>query len=115
MNETTPFQVTPGALRVIASFLGRHPTMQPALAMKPSFAFPGDSGLPETSFEFESFWLAHDTPKMFAGWPKVTLGDKLIPVEPRALERLKGRTLMLKTREVTVAGEKETLEFLVAA
>ena len=115
MNELTRFRVTLGALSAVASVLGRHPGMQPALVMKPSFEVLDDRGLPETSFGFESFWIVHDVQEKFSQWPKVDLCGEAVPVEPRALKRLNGRTLTLETREVVIAGEKETLEFYVAA
>ncbi len=89
--------------------------MQPGLIIKPSFEFLDDRGSVETRFEFESFWIAHDTPDKFSGWPKVDLCGQTIPVEARALERLNGRTLTMEAREVVIEGEKETLECFVAA
>jgi hypothetical protein len=115
MNKPTPFQVTPEALYVIASLLRLHPGMQPALIMKPSFEFLDDRGSVEARFEFEQFMIAHDTADKFFEWPKVDLCGEAIPVEARALERLNGRTLKLDARQVVIEGEKETLEFLVAA
>ncbi len=115
MNKSAPFDVTPGALNSIASLLRRHPGMQPALIIKPGFEFLDDRGSVETRFEFETFWIAHDTADKFSEWPKVELCGETIPIEARALERLDGRTLTLEAREVVIAGEKETLEFLVAA
>ncbi len=83
--------------------------------MKPSFEIVDDEGSVETRFGFESFWIAHDTPDKFSGWPKVDLCGETIPAEARALERLNGRTLTVEAREVIIEGGKETLECFVTA
>ena len=115
MNKPAPFQVTPRVLDAIASLLRQHPGMQPVLMMHPSFESLDDGGSVKTRFRFESFWIAHDTPDKFSGWPKVDLCGETIPIEPRALERLAGKTLRMEAREVVIEGEEETLEFFVAA
>jgi hypothetical protein len=89
--------------------------MQPALIMIPSFEELNDSGSVEARFEWEQFMMAYDAADKFSKWPKVDLCGDTIPIAPDALERLTGKTLALEAREVVIAGEKESLEFLVAA
>ncbi len=116
MNKPAPFQVTPGALKVIASLLREHPGMQPALIMLPSFEQLDDRGSVEARFECEHFMMGYDTADSFSKWPKVELCGDTIPIAAEALERLHGKTLALQPREVVyVSGGKESREFLVAA
>ncbi len=89
--------------------------MHPALLMQSRCEIVNDKGSIETRFEFETFWIAHDTADKFSQWPKVNVGGETVPIEPRALKRLNGATLTVEAREAIIAGEKETLELLVIA
>jgi hypothetical protein len=115
MNAPTPFQVTPEALKVIASLLQQHPEMQPGLMLIPSFEYLDEQGAVETRIESESFWMGYDSPDKFSSWPRIELCGQSVPVAPDALERLKGMTLDIQLRDVEFGGEKEPLKLLVAA
>jgi hypothetical protein len=114
-SEPAPFRLTPQALNSIASVLWRHPGMQPALLMQAPYEIIDDKGSVETQFEYETFWIAHDTADKFSNWPKINLCGQTIPIEPGALKRLNGTTLASEAREVIIGGEKEMLELLVLA
>jgi len=116
MNAPIPFQVTPEALTVVASLLGRHPEMQAGLILIPSFEEFDERGAVEARFAHEHFMIAFDSPEEFSDWPRVELCGHSVSVAPDALERLRGNSLALQAHDIVyVTGGKETREFLVAA
>lgn len=116
MHAPAPFEVTPEALNVVAHLLRRHPEMQAALVLITGFDQADERGEIEAHFEDEHFMMGYGLPDRFSQWPRVELCGQNIPVDPDALERLKGHTLAIQVRDIAyIAGGKETRKFLVAA
>jgi hypothetical protein len=116
MNAQTPFQITPEALKAVASLLRQHPELQAALILIPRFDQVDEHGAVEAMFEREHIMMGYDSPDKFSQWPRVELCGQRFPVAPDALEKLKGKSLTIEVCEIIyVAGGKESNEFLVAA
>lgn len=116
MNAPAPFQVTPEALKVVASLLRPPPGMEAALILIASFEQLDEHGGVEARFDREHFMMGYDSSEKFSHWPRVELCGQSVPVAHEALERLEGNTLTLQPYEIVYnAGGKETREFLVAA
>lgn len=116
MNTPTPFQVTPEALKIVASLLRPPAGMEAALILIPSFEQLDDQGAVEARFEREHFMVGYNSSDKFSHWHRVELCGQSVPVASDALERLEGKTLAIQSHEIIYnRGGKETREFLVAA
>ncbi len=106
MSIPAPFGVEPDALDTLSDLLRQHPNLQAGLDVCLNMELCDENGKVEHLIDREFFWLAHDSPEFFKGWPRIALCGKSVPVSPQALESLTGKTLTLECYDGLYEGQK---------
>ena len=127
MHEPAPFHVTPEAGAQLVRLLRSPPAMEAPLigtalmgmeaALILVFGFEeSDGNGPSARFNGEHFVVGFYSPGQVKGWSRFDVFGHSLLVEPHALERLRARTLAIKTHDVGVEpGKKEERELLVVS